>query len=83
MNTDHIIEKNRKVFSTFPDTPYLGEIRPRKKRMKALTLMTRAAAVLFIPLAIYTVIDLMSSFNFSWAFLSFLNSVHFSAFKST
>ena len=60
MNTDHIIEKNRKVFSTFPDTPYLGEIRPRKKRMKALTLMTRAAAVLFIPLAIYTVIDLMS-----------------------
>lgn len=60
MNTDHITEKNRKVFSTFPDTPYLGEIRPRKKRMKALTLMTRAAAVLFIPLAIYTVIDLMS-----------------------
>lgn len=59
MSTDHMTEKNRKVFETFPDTAYLGRISRREsKAYKLLRIVTVAAAILSIPFCIYTVMDM-------------------------
>lgn len=66
MDNNHIIEKNRAVFGSFPDSPYLGVIpdyghRRRKTAGKLVRIITVAAAVLSVPFALYTVSDLFST----------------------
>ena len=66
MDNNHIVEKNREVFASLPDSPYLGHIpdygqRTGKAVRKVLRLITAAAAVLSVPLAIYTAYDIFSA----------------------
>lgn len=56
-----MIEKNRKVFETFPDTVYLGKIPERDVRHgRLLRMITVAAAIFSIPLCIYAFMNLFS-----------------------
>lgn len=66
MDNNHIVEKNREVFASFPDSPYLGHIpdygqKGGKTVRKALRMITVAAAVLSVPLALYTAYDIFSA----------------------
>lgn len=65
MDNNRMIEKNRKVFDSFPYTPYLGQIpdygqRRNKTVRKILRFITVAAAVMSVPLAVYTAIDVFT-----------------------
>ncbi len=55
-------DRNRRVFDSMPNTPYLGEL-PRfsKGSSRAWGVITRVAAVLSIPLALYFFITLNAS----------------------
>ena len=66
MDNNHIVEKNREVFASFPDSAYLGNIpdygqRGGKTVRKVLRMITVAAAVLSVPLALYTAYDIFSA----------------------
>lgn len=66
MRNNHIIDKNRQVFNSLPDVPYLGRIpdygqRKGKTANKVIRFITVAAAVLSVPLALYTAISMFSS----------------------
>ena len=59
---DNFKEKNRRVFSSMPNTPYLGELPEFSKGSSAVWgIITKVAAVLSIPLALYFFITMYTS----------------------